>query len=59
MNLNNILSQLETAGEMEIETLLRDYNREVSRVSACQPKQTAALALASRLKDYASSELAS
>lgn len=42
MDLNNILSQLETANEKEIETLLQQYNREVS-----QPKQTVVLTLAS------------
>lgn len=47
MDLNNILSQLETANEKEIEQLLQQYNQEVSRGSACQPKQTAALTLAS------------
>lgn len=34
MDLNHILSQLETANEEEIDELLRQYNREVSRGSA-------------------------
>uniref|UniRef100_A0A3B4YNV1 Synembryn n=1 Tax=Seriola lalandi dorsalis TaxID=1841481 RepID=A0A3B4YNV1_SERLL len=44
MDLNNILSQLESANEEENEKLLQQYNREVSRGSAGfflrQPKQT-------------------
>lgn len=47
MDLNCILSQLETANEKEIEKLLLEYNREVSLGFALQPKQTAAVMLAS------------
>lgn len=49
MDLNNILSQLETANEEEIDALLQQYNREVSRGSArfhVKPIQTALLTLA-------------
>ena len=51
MDLNAILSQLESNNEQETEELLRQYNREVRSGSAFfssrQPKQTAALTLAS------------
>ncbi|XP_029008864.1 synembryn-B isoform X2 [Betta splendens] len=41
MDLNNILSQLEAAGEQDIETLLRDYNRENDRTFKFDQKEEA------------------
>lgn len=39
MDLNNILSQLETANEEEIEKLLQQYNRENSHTFTFEPKE--------------------
>ncbi|XP_018519617.1 LOW QUALITY PROTEIN: synembryn-B [Lates calcarifer] len=41
MDLNNILSQLETANEEEIEKLLQQYNRENSHTFTFDPKEEA------------------
>ncbi|KAM8750205.1 chaperone Ric-8B isoform 2-T2 [Acanthopagrus schlegelii] len=41
MDLNNILSQLETANEEEVDSLLQQYNRENSHTFAFEPKEEA------------------
>ncbi|KAG7521929.1 synembryn-B isoform X1 [Solea senegalensis] len=41
MDLNNMLSQLETTNAEEVEQLLRQYNRENSRIFAFDPKEEA------------------